>query len=63
MTFYKLLAEKEKNGKLISAYEKTEKFSAYSSYEIDISKDGLVYETIPTAKTTWKRKFKELTQE
>ena len=62
MTICKLLAEAEKNGKTISVYENVDKFSACPYYEISISKDGIAYEVIKTAKTTWKRKFNELTK-
>ena len=62
MTFCKLLAETEKDGKNISAWENTEKFSAVPYYEIYVSENGIVLQTYKTARTTWKRKYKELTR-
>lgn len=63
MTFYRTLAETERNGKTVTAYEKTEKFETVPSYEIVVSRDGMGYLTVPTARTTWRKKFRELVNE
>lgn len=60
MTFCKQLAKATKDGYEIEAYENTDKFESVPYYDITISKDGIVCDVIKTAKTTWKRKFKEL---
>ena len=62
MTFCKVLAEKEKGNDLITAYELWDKGSNRPHYEITVSRESIAYLVIPTAKTTWKRKFKELTE-
>ena len=59
MTFCKLLKEHKENGISVSAFEKTEKFETMPTYEIYISHDGIVTETISAARTTWARKFAE----
>lgn len=63
MTFCKLLAEKETNGKTISAWENIDKYSSVPYYEITVSENGNAYEVIKTARTTWKKKFKEICNE
>ena len=60
MTLCKQLASAKKDGYDISVYESIDKFETVSRYEITIEKDGIAYDVIKTAKTTWKRKFKEL---
>lgn len=60
MTFCKRIAKAAKNGYEIEAWENVDKYSAIPYYEITIGKDGIAYQVIKTAKTTWKRKFKEL---
>lgn len=59
MTFCKLLKEHKENGISVSAFEKTEKYEAFSTYEIVVAKGCTAVETIPAARTTWKRKFAE----
>lgn len=59
MTIYTELATKQSGGKVITARKKQEKFSSVCEYELIISVDGMATEIIPTAKTTWKKKFKE----
>ena len=63
MTFYKTLKETTINEKTITAYERVEKFSSVPEYEIVISRDGIGYETIPVARTTWRKKFTQLVDE
>ncbi len=60
MTFCKVLAETEKNGRTVTAYELWEKNEAAPHYEIYISREGIAWDTYKTAKTTWRRKFREL---
>ena len=60
MTFYEILSEKEKAGKTITAYRKTEKFSRVASYEIVTSKDGIAIDIEKAARTTWKKKFENM---
>lgn len=62
MTFCKKLAQATKNGYDIEVWENTNKFESMPYYEITIGKNGIAYDVIKTAKTTWKRKFKELTE-
>ena len=66
MTFGKTLASaKVHDGKYtIIASENVDKFETNSYYRIDIvNADGLGFKTIPTARTTWKKKFKEVCEE
>lgn len=60
MTFCKPLAKKEKDGKTITAWENLDKDSRIPRYEITISRDGIAYEVIKVARTTWKKKFNEI---
>lgn len=62
MTFCKVLAEKRVDDDMVIAYELIDKYDAAPRYEIVISKDSIARLVIKTAKTTWKRKFKELTE-
>ena len=63
MTFYRTLKSENKNGKTVTAYEKTEKNATAPEYEIVVSIGSLGYEVIPTARTTWKSKFKSTLNE
>ena len=63
MTFCKTLKSENKNGKTVTAYEKTEKNAAAPEYEIVISIGSLGYQVIPAARTTWKNKFKSALNE
>lgn len=63
MTVCQLLAEKQIGKKTVSAWKNQDKFSNVWNYEICISEDGFCYETIKTAKTTWKRKFNSIVKE
>jgi len=63
MTISKVLAT-AKNGKDdITVYESYEKYSVTPYYEIVISRNGFATEVIKTARTTWRKKFNELTNE
>lgn len=62
MTFCKLLAAAQRDDDVIEAWEKWDKFSAVPKYEITISAAGssIVRIVIHTARTTWKKKFRQL---
>lgn len=62
MTISKCLATASKGKDDFTVYESYEKFSAVPHYEIVVSRDGIGYQVIKTAKTTWRKKFKELTK-
>lgn len=62
MTICKVLKTAEKDGVTITAYENYEKFSAVPHYSISLSKDGIGFAEIKTAKTTWRKKFAELAE-
>ena len=59
MTFCKVLATAKRDDDDITAYEKTT-YEGSVSYEIVISRNSFAYLVEPTAKTTWKKKFKQL---
>lgn len=64
MTFCKQLAEKEVNGKIVSASMEQEKFCNNWNYLITVrKKDSPIVQSCDiyrVAKTTWKKKFKEV---
>ena len=62
MTFSKVLAETVKNGKEIRAYESIDKYETVPYYEIVICSVGNPFaeSVVKTARTTWKRKYKEI---
>ena len=59
MTICKTLATATKNGYTITAYKVYEKFTKVPHYEIITSKDGIGLWVDRTARTTWKKKFKQ----
>lgn len=59
MTFCELLAESGE----VSAWKKTEKFSCSADYEIVIARNGIAFCVIPTARTTWKKAYKNALEE
>ena len=62
MTISKTLARgKTRSGRDVIAYEKLEKNARMPKYEIVISENSIAYFCEKTAKTTWKKRFKELT--
>lgn len=61
MTVCKVLAEKISGEYKIAAYENYDKDSRLPRYEIVKSKDGFGVEVVRAAKTTWKKRFNELT--
>lgn len=63
MTFYKTLKSATVGDREVTAYEYTEKYATAPGYQIVISENGLGYEVIPAARTTWKRKFNQALQE
>lgn len=60
MTICKVLATAKRDEDTISAYELWDKFSAVPRYEITVSRDGIARLIQPAAKTTWKKRFKEM---
>lgn len=62
MTFCKELMSKSNGKDTITAWELWDKNSLTPRYEITISRDSIAYEVIPTARTTWKKKFNEITK-
>ena len=60
MTFCKQLASAQRDDDTITAWEMWDKGSILPRYEITVSKDGIARLVFPTAKTTWKKKFKYL---
>ena len=65
MTFCKELARAEhRHGDIVTAWELWEKNSRIPHYEITIARGGSAFisygDTIKTAKTTWRKKFKEV---
>lgn len=63
MTIYKTLKEQTVNGKTITAYEYTDKYESRPKYCVVVSRDGLGYLNIKTARTTWAKKFNEIVNE
>lgn len=61
MTFCKVLKESKVGQDTVTAYENYDKFCPVPRYEIVVSRDGIAYNVERAAKTTWRRKFKELT--
>lgn len=59
MTIYTKLEEKKSGNQTVTAWKKQEKYSNCFEYEIAVSVDDLVLHVIPTARTTWKKKFNE----
>ena len=60
MTFCKVLATAQRDDDTITAYECIDKYSSAARYEIAVSKNGIARLVFHTARTTWKKKFKEL---
>ncbi len=61
MTFCKLLAERNlDNGNTVQAYEKTDKYSSVPRYTVTVLRDGIEQYTVKCAKTTWKKRFREI---
>ena len=63
MTFCKILKETTIGETRISAYEEYEKFSDVPNYRIYVKHKEYgytQYDTIRTARTTWKRKFQSI---
>ena len=63
MIFCKVLVTGKRDDDDITAYEKYEKYSAVPQYSIVVSRDGIARLKFKTAKTTWKKRFKEMCEE
>lgn len=62
MTISKVLAEgKTRSGKDVIVYESMGKYARLPKYEIVVSDSYIAITCEKTAKTTWKKRFKELT--
>lgn len=62
MTFCKILSEMQNGKKTVTAIEEYEKFSSVPRYSVVVSVDGIAVDVIRTAKTTWKKRFREETE-
>ena len=60
MTFSKVLAQGKRGKYDVIALESTEKYSSVPHYEIIVADDNFAFEVVKTARTTWKKKFKEM---
>ena len=62
MTICTPIATAAKNGIRVTAWERTEKFAALPDYTITVSPidDPHPMEEIKTARTTWKKRYKEI---
>lgn len=63
MTFCKVLKSATVGKDTVTAYENTDKYSTVPYYEIVVSRDGIGYHVEKTARTTWRKKFKEMTEQ
>ena len=45
------------DGKMVEAWERTDKNAVAPRYEVVISRDGISMEVIPAARTTWEKKY------
>jgi len=61
MTVVKQLASDERNGIAVTATENWDKFSSVPYYEISVARGSMAFLVIKTARTTWRRKFREVT--
>lgn len=62
MTISKVLAEgKNRSGKDIIVYERMEKYARLPKYEIVVAENSVAITCEKTARTTWKKRFNELT--
>lgn len=62
MTICKALAQGKNGNDDVIVYEKYEKFCGSPYYEIVVARNGIAFLSERTAKTTWKKRFKEITQ-
>ena len=62
MTICKLLAQGKSGNDDILVYEKYEKYCGNPYYEIVIANNGIAHLTERTARTTWKKRFNEITK-
>ena len=63
MTFCKVLKESRGSKYTVTAYEEIEKFETVPHYSVVVSEDCFGFIVCKTAKTTWRKKFKELERE
>ena len=60
MTICKVLAQGKRDGYDVLVYEKYEKYCGNPYYEIIVAENGIAKLSEKTAKTTWKKRFKEI---
>ncbi len=61
MTICKLLKEaKLANGDTVSAWELTEKYETVPHYEVSVCRNSIELYSVKCAKTTWRKRFKEI---
>ena len=60
MTICKVLKTASRGDDEITAYEKVDVGSAVPRYEIVVSRDGFARLVESTARTTWKKRFREM---
>ena len=60
MTICKLLAQAQRDDDTITAYELWDYGAAVPRYEITVSRDSIARLVEKTARTTWKKRFKEM---
>lgn len=63
MTFCKTLASKKCGRYEVEAEECIEKYSSVPYYHILVCDGCVAFQVIPTARTTWRKKFKEVCAE
>ena len=63
MTFCKILKSAQVGKDTVEAYECYDKFDLAPYYEIVVSRDGIGYQVEKTARTTWRKKFREMTEQ
>ena len=64
MTFCKELARQEMpNGRTVTAWENWDKFAAVPRYEVTVAREGIAEMVIPCARTTWRKKYREIVAE
>lgn len=61
MTFCKILKSAQVGPDTVEAYECYDKYVVLPRYEIVVSRDGIAHTVTRTAKTTWRKKFREMT--
>lgn len=61
MTVCKVLAQGKSGADDVIVYQKYEKYDSMPYYEIVIARDGIAHLCERTARTTWKKRFRDIT--